>query len=162
MTRDDVIQKLTDEGFVLRYVDVAGYTIVEHRGEPVGMLYDTHVCIAKYYPSLNPDGVSTYYADAKKTIIMYSHSMSEVDMAIQWLLESPNRIDTEKRKKRIDTIRRYFDDRRSASLDDRRSASLDERRIPASPARPILSSYMGSARLYHPRHSTHTDEDSTT
>ena len=113
MTAEEVGKKLTDKGFVLRHIDVAGYTIVEHRGEPVGMLYDTYVSIAQYYPSLNPDGVSTYYADAKKTIIMYSHPMSEVDMAIQWLLESPNRIDTEKRKKRIDIIHRYFDERKS-------------------------------------------------
>lgn len=113
MTAEEVGKKLTDDGFTLRRIDVAGYTIVEHRGEPVGMIYDNYVSIAQYYPSLNPDGVSTYYADAKKTIIMFSHPMSEVDMAIQWLLESPDRIDTEKRKKRIDTIHRYFDERKS-------------------------------------------------
>lgn len=146
MTRDDVIQKLTDEGFTVKRSEITDKDIVEHRGEAVACIYDTHVCIAKYYPSLNPDGVSTHYSCADKFVIMYSHPISEVDMAIQWLLESPDRIDTEKRKKRIDAIRRYF----------------DERRIPTSPARLILSSYMGSARLCPPRHSTHADEDSTT
>lgn len=46
-------------------------------------------------------------------------------MAAIWenhaLLESPERIDRVKRKNRIDAIRRYFDDRRSASLYDRKS-----------------------------------------
>lgn len=154
MARDEAIQKLTDKGFTLTEAETGLFTRIEHRGETVGSLDSDSVRIAKHYPSLNPDGVSTYYADAKKTIVMYSQPMSDLDMAIQWLLESPERIDTEKRKKRIDAIRRYFD--------ERRSASLDERKIPTSPARPILSSYMGSARLYPPRHSTHADEDSTT
>lgn len=162
MTRDDVIQRLTDKGFTVKRTEIADEDIVEHRGETVACIYDTYVCIAKYYPSLNPDGVSTHYSDADKFVIMLSHPISEIDTAIAWLTESPERIDRVKRKKRIDAIRRYFDDRRSSSLDKRRSASLDEKRIPNSPARRILSSYMGSARLYPPRSSTHADEDSTT
>lgn len=111
MTPEEVRKRLADNGFT--FVDVAGYSIVQHRGEAVGMIYSDSVYLAQYYPSLNPDGVSTFYADAKKTILMFSHPLSELDMAIQWLLESPDRIDTEKRKKRIDTIHRYFDERKS-------------------------------------------------
>ena len=110
MKAEEVRKRLADNGFT--FTDVAGYSIVQHRGEAVGMIYSDSVYLAQYYPSLNPDGVSTYYADAKKTIIMFSHPMSEVDMAIQWLLESPNRIDSDKRKKRIDTIHRYFNERK--------------------------------------------------
>lgn len=113
MTRDDVIQKLTDEGFTVKRSEIADEDIVEHRGEQVACIYDNYVSIAKHYPSLNPDGVSTSYADADKFVIMLSHPISEVDTAIQWLLESPERIDRVKRKKRIDAIRRYFDERKS-------------------------------------------------
>ncbi len=122
MTREQVEKRLRDRGFILRVSsDASQSTTVMHRGEPVGDVYDNYVCIAKYYPSLNPDGVSTLYADAEKAVIMFSHPMSEVDLAISWLLESPSRIDTEKRKKRIDTIHRYFDVRRSTALDERKS-----------------------------------------
>lgn len=114
MTRDEVIEKLTDSGFsIIEKSSTYKYTVVEHRGEPVGSIYDDSVYLAQYYPSLNPDGVSTFYADAKKTIIMFSHQISELENAIQWLLDSPNRIDIEKRQRRIDTIHRYFDERRN-------------------------------------------------
>lgn len=111
MTAEEVRKKLEENGFT--FVDLAAYTVIEHRGEPVGSLYSDSVYLAQYYPSLNPDGVSTYYADAKKTIIMYSHSITELESAISWLLESPKRIETEKRKNRIDTIHRYFNERKS-------------------------------------------------
>ena len=161
MTLEEVEKKLIDKGFTVKRTeikitdeDIVEHR-VEHRGETVGVLYDTYVCIAKYYPSLNPNGVSTHYTDADKFVIMLSHPISEIDTAIQWLLESPERIDRVKRKNRIDAIRRYFDERRHPRSIDQRHTSK------TSPSRPILSSYMGSARLYPPRHSTYADEAST-
>lgn len=121
MTRDEVIEKLTDAGFTVKSTDITDEDIVIHRGGQVACIYDTYVCIANYYPSLNPDGKSASYADADKAVIMFSHPIEEVDTAIHWLLDSPDKIDREKRQKRIESIRRYFDERRSASLDERRS-----------------------------------------
>ena len=117
MTKESVMKKLSYKGFTLREVMAPDRKtvlsiVIEHRGEPVGTIHDDSVYIAQYYPSLNPDGTSSFYADAKKTIIMFSHPVSELDDAIRWLTESPDRIDTEKRQKRIDTIRRYYKERR--------------------------------------------------
>lgn len=86
MTRDEVIDMLTDKGFTVKRTEITDEDIVIHRGEQVACIYDNYVSIAKHYPSLNPDGVSTSYADADKFVIMFSHPISEVDTAIQWLL----------------------------------------------------------------------------
>lgn len=157
MTAEEVWKKLTDKGFTLRRIDVLGYTIVEHRGEQVACIYDNYVCIAKHYPSINSDGISTSYADADKFVIMFSHPISEVDTAIQWLLESPERIDRVKRKNRIDAIRRYFDERRSRVSSETRHSET-RHSSETAPLR-ILNSYMGYSSRHLSRISTPADDE---
>lgn len=110
MTRDYVCDKFISRGFNLREVKSPDYTVIEHNGEPVGCIYDDSVYVAQNYPSLN-HGTSQEYADTPKTIVMFTHPIKMVEQAIDFLLDSPSRIDKETREKRIKNIRKYFQER---------------------------------------------------
>ncbi len=111
MTKDEVRDMFISRGFNVREVRSPDYTVIEHNGEPVGCIYDDSVYVAQNYPSLNP-GTSQAYADTPKTIIMFTMAAGMVEQAIDFLLDSPSRIDKETREKRIKEIRKYFDDRK--------------------------------------------------
>lgn len=111
MTREKVRDLFIRKGFDLREVKSPDYTVVEHKGETVGVIYDDSVYVASNYPSLNP-GTSKAYADTPKTILMFTRPMTEVEKAIGFLLDSPKRIDRETRDKRVENIRKYFDTRK--------------------------------------------------
>ena len=113
MTREDVCDVFIRRGFNLREVKSPDYTVVERNGETVGVIYDDEVYIADNYPSLTP-GQSQSYADTPKTIIMFTKPMSEVEKAIEFLLDSPRRIDRETREERVKAVRKYFKERKDA------------------------------------------------
>lgn len=111
LTRDKVRDMFIRRGFNVREVRSPDYTVIEHNGEPVGCIYDDSVYVAQNYPSLNP-GTSQEYAYTPKTIIMFTMAAGMVEQAIDFLLDSPSRIDKEMRDKRKANIRKYFDDRK--------------------------------------------------
>lgn len=111
MVREDVRDLFIRRGFNLREVKSPDYTVVERNGETVGVIYDDEVYIADNYPSLTP-GQSQAYADTPKTIVMFTKPISEVEKAIDFLLDSPNRIDRETRDVRVAKIREYFNRRK--------------------------------------------------
>lgn len=110
MTRDEVRDMFIRRGFNLREVRSPDYTVVEHKGETVGVIYDDEVYIAENYPSLT-SGASQAYADTPKTILMFTRPMTELEKAIEFLLDSPRRIDRETREKRVENVRKYFKDK---------------------------------------------------
>lgn len=111
MVKEDVRDVFIRRGFNLREVKSPDYTVVERNGETVGCIYDEEVYIADNYPSLNP-GQWKGYADTPKTILSFTKPISEVEKAIEFLLDSPRRIDREMREKRITDIKKYFDTRK--------------------------------------------------
>jgi hypothetical protein len=110
MVRDEVRDLFIRKGFNLREVKSPDYTVVEHKGETVGCIYDDSVYVAQNYPSLNSNGDRSY-ANTKKTIVMFTLPMTEVEQAIEFLLDSPSRIDRETREQRAENVRKYFKDR---------------------------------------------------
>lgn len=108
MTREEVRDLFIRRGFNLREVRSPDYTVVEHKGETVGVIYDEEVYVVQNYPSLNSNQYRSY-ANTKKTIISFTKPISEVEKAIGFLLDSPSRIDRETRDKRVENVRKYFD-----------------------------------------------------
>lgn len=111
LTKEKVRDVFIGRGFNLREVKSPDYTVVEHKGETVACIYDEEVYIAQNYPSLNP-GQSQAYADTPKTIIRFISAMGMLEQAIDFLLDSPSRIDRETRDKRVENVRKYFDRRK--------------------------------------------------
>lgn len=115
MTREEVRDLFIRKGFNLREVKSPDYTVVEHKGETVGCIYDDSVYVVQNYPSLNSNEYRSY-ANTKKTIVMFTMPMSEVEKAIGFLLDSPSRIDRETRDKRVKNVRKYFRDREASEF----------------------------------------------
>ena len=111
VTKENVCDLFIRRGFNLREVRSPDYTVVEHKGETVGCIYDEEVYIARNYPSLNP-GQSQAYADTPKTTIPFISAMGKLEEAIDFLLDSPSRIDRETRDKKVENVRKYFDKRK--------------------------------------------------
>lgn len=111
MVREEVRDLFIRRGFNLREVRSPDYTVVEHKGETVGCIYDDSVYIAQNYPSLNPNEYRSY-ANTKKTTLSFTKTISEVEKAIGFLLDSPSRIDRETRDERVENVRKYFDRRK--------------------------------------------------
>lgn len=110
MVREEVRDLFIRRGFNLREVKSPDYTVVEHKGETVGCIYDDSVYIVQNYPSLNP-GQSQAYADTPKTTIQFISAMGKLEEAIDFLLDSPSRMDREAREERVENVRKYFQDR---------------------------------------------------
>lgn len=110
MTREEVRDLFIRKGFNLREVRSPDYTVVEHRGETVGCIYDDSVYVAQNYPSLDSNEYRSY-ENTKKTIVMFTLPMTELEKAIGFLLDSPRRLDRETRDKRVENIRKYFQDK---------------------------------------------------
>ena len=110
LTREKVRDVFIRRGFNLREVRSPDYTVVEHKGETVGIIYDEEVYIARNYPSLNL-GQSQAYADTPKTTITFISAMGMLEQAIDFLLDSPSRMDRETREKKVKAVRKYFQDR---------------------------------------------------
>lgn len=111
LTKEKVRDVFIRRGFNLREVKSPDYTVVEHKGETVGCIYDEEVYVVQNYPSLNP-GQSQAYADTPKNIISFISAMGKLEEAIDFLLDSPSRIDRETRDKRVENVRKYFDKRK--------------------------------------------------
>ena len=111
MVREEVRDLFIRRGFNLREVKSPDYTVVERNGETVGCIYDEEVYIARNYPSLNP-GQSQAYADTPKTTIPFISAMGMLEQAIDFLLDSPSRIDRETRDEKVENVRKYFDKRK--------------------------------------------------
>lgn len=111
MKKEEVRDLFILRGFNLREVRSPDYTVVEHKGETVGCIYDDSVYIAQNYPSLNSNEYRSY-ANTKKTILMFTMSMTDVEKAIEFLLDSPSRLDRERREEKVKAVRKYFDKRK--------------------------------------------------
>ena len=111
MVREEVRDLFIRRGFNLREVKSPDYTVVEHKGETVGCIYDDSVYVVQNYPSLNSNEYRSY-ANTKKTIVMFTMPMTEVEKAIGFLLDSPSRIDRETRDEKVKEVRKYFDTRK--------------------------------------------------
>ena len=109
MTREEVRDLLIRKGFNLREVMSPDYTVVEHKGEVVGFIYDDSVYVAKNYPSLNMGEKS--YLNTERTDVMFTSPIETLEDAIDFLLDSPRRLDREMRDKRVENVRKYFQDR---------------------------------------------------
>jgi hypothetical protein len=110
MTREEVRDLFIRKRFNLREVKSPDYTVVEHKDEVVGFIYDDSVYVAENYPSLNPPD-SQSYANTKRTIVMFTSPVKTLEDAIEFLLDSPSRIDRETREQRAENVRKYFKDR---------------------------------------------------
>ena len=85
------------------------YTVVEHRGETVACIYDEEVYIADNYPSLNMGEKS--YANTTRSNVKFTKDLKTLEDAIDFLLDSPRRLDRETRDKRVENVRKYFQER---------------------------------------------------
>lgn len=110
MVKEDVRDVFIRRGFNLREVKSPDYTVVEHKGETVGCIYDEEVYIVENYPSLNP-GQWNGYADTPKSILTFTSPIKMLEEAIDFLLDSPSRMDREAREERVENVRKYFQDR---------------------------------------------------
>ena len=110
MVKEEVRDLFIRRGFNLREVRSPDYTVVERNDETVGCIYDDSVYVANNYPSLNPSRWRTY-ANTQKTTITFISPMRLLEEAIDFLLDSPNRIDRETRDERVENVRKYFQDR---------------------------------------------------
>lgn len=115
MVKEEVRDLFISKGFSLREVKSPDYTVVEHKGETVGCIYDDSVYVVQNYPSLNSNEYRSY-ANTKKTIVMFTMPMTEVEKAIGFLLDSPSRLDRETREKRIADVRKYFKDKEASEF----------------------------------------------
>lgn len=115
MTEEEVRDMFIHRGFNLREVRSPDYTVVEHKGETVGCIYDDSVYVAQNYPSLNSNEYRSY-ANTKKTIVMFTMPMTELEKAIGFLLDSPSRLDRETRDKKAENVRKYFKNKREDGL----------------------------------------------
>lgn len=111
MTREEVRDLFIRRGFNLREVKSPDYTVVEHKGETVGCIYDDSVYVVQNYPSLNPSRWRTY-ANTQKTTITFISPMGLLEEAIDFLLDSPSRMDQEARDEKVENVRKYFDKRK--------------------------------------------------
>lgn len=111
MVKSEVCDLFIRKGFQLREVKSLDYTVAEHKGEVVACIYDDSVYVTQNYPSLNSNGYRSY-SNTKKTIVMYTRPMSEVEKAIGFLLDSPKRMDKELRDVKLFNIRKYFDEKK--------------------------------------------------
>lgn len=110
MVRGEVRDLFIRRGFNLREVKSPDYTVVEHKGEVVGCIYDEEVYVVQNYPSLNPSRWRTY-ANTQKTTITFTSPIKMLEEAIDFLFDSPRRIDRETREERVENVRKYFQDR---------------------------------------------------
>lgn len=106
--KEQIRHILQSRGLTLREVKSPDYTVIEHNGETVGIIYEDGVHIAQNYPSLNV-GKSKSYEDTPKTIVMNTRPTSMLEDAIDFLFDSPKRIDRELRVKRLENMKKYFD-----------------------------------------------------
>lgn len=106
--KEQIRHILQSRGLTLREVKSPDYTVIEHNGETVGIIYDDGVHIAQNYPSLNI-GQSKSYKDTPKTIVMNTRPTSMLEDAIDFLFDSPKRIDREMRVERVENMKKYFD-----------------------------------------------------
>ena len=111
LTKEKVRDVFIRRGFNLREVKSPDYTVVEHKGETVGCIYDDSVYVVQNYPSLNSNEYRSY-ANTKKTTILFISAMGKLEEAIDFLLDSPSRIDRETRDERVENVRKYFDTRK--------------------------------------------------
>jgi hypothetical protein len=111
MVKEEVRDVFIRRGFNLREVKSPDYTVVEHKGETVGCIYDDSVYVAENYPSLNPPD-SQSYANTKRTIVSFKKPLKMVEDAIEFLLDSPSRIDRETRDEKVENVRKYFEKRK--------------------------------------------------
>ena len=109
MTREEVRDLFIRKGFNLREVRSPDYTVVEHRGETVAFIYDEEVYIADNYPSLNMGEKS--YANTTRSNVKFTKDLKTLEDAIDFLLDSPRRLDRETRDKKVENIRKYFQDK---------------------------------------------------
>ena len=113
MTRTEIYDMLIRRGFKLRDVRAEDfeYTAIDHNGEQVGAIWEDSVNIAKNYPSLSPSRFGSY-ANTDQQSILFMSPMKMLEDAIDFLFDSPRRIDREMREKRIENVRKYFDTRK--------------------------------------------------
>lgn len=111
MTREEVRDMFIRKGFNLREVRSPDYTVVEHRGETVGTIWEDSVNISNNYPSLGPSRWGSY-ANTPDTCVVFTSPMKILEDAIDFLLDSPRRIDRETRDNRVENVRKYFNTRK--------------------------------------------------
>ena len=114
MVKSEVRDLFLRKGFHLREVKSPDYTVVEHRGEVVACIFDEEVYVTKNYPSINSNGYRSY-SNTPKTHIMFTSPMTEVEFAIEFLLDSPRRIDKQQRDVKLSNVRKYFDKKKEES-----------------------------------------------
>jgi hypothetical protein len=104
---------LISRGFHLRDVRAEDfeYTAIDHNGEQVGAIWEDSVNIAHNYPSINPSQPRTY-ANTDQQSILFMSPMKMLEDAIEFLLDSPSRLDREMRDQRVENVRKYFDTRK--------------------------------------------------
>ena len=115
MVKSEVCDLFIRRGFQLREVKSPDYTVAEHRGEVVGCIYDDSVYVTQNYPSLNSNGYRSY-SNTPKTIVMFTRPMTEVEKAIEFLLDSPSRIDKQERDVKLSNVRKYFQEREASAF----------------------------------------------
>ena len=107
MVKNEVRDLFIRKGFELREVKSPDYTVAERNGEVVACIYDDSVYVTQNYPSLNSNGYRSY-AGTPKTNILFTSPMKELEDAIEFLLDSPRRIDEQLRDVKLSNVRKYF------------------------------------------------------
>ena len=116
MVKSEVRDLFIGKGFQLREVKNPAYTVIERNGETVGCIYDGSVYVAQNYPSINIMNGYKSYQGTPKTRIMFTEEMKAVEEAIEFLLDSPRRIDGEMRDVKLSNVRKYFKEREAKRL----------------------------------------------
>jgi hypothetical protein len=124
MRREEIRDLFIRKGFNLREVSSQDYTLVERNGETVGCIYEDSVYVAHNYPSLNTRWRT--YANTQKTVVLFMRPMKMLEDAIEFLLDSPSRLDREMRDQRVENVRKYFEGRKNMMREiDRHIAILE-------------------------------------
>lgn len=92
------------------------YTKLYYNEERVGTVYADSVALSDCFPSLQDDTLQ-YYADTpKKMLSLDITSENELVKAIEYLLNSTQRYDEEKRQKRVDMMHAYFERKKTEKI----------------------------------------------
>lgn len=115
LTPEEAMKVLEAQGFEFEDHDVQNFPAIFLADERVGTMYDDEVYLANHMPSLF-DG---NYQSTSKTCIKFSESQEEekLQSAIDRLKYSLREYEKEKRKKRVERLREYFNQRNLTQID---------------------------------------------
>jgi len=124
---DWVIKYLKDRGFevVLNFTsDRVKHWVLKWQGEQVGSMFNDDIYLRKNLPSLLP------FVEGPTRILFDNEDADDVLRKVVYdLLDSPRRFDDNKRKERVDKVKKYFDERKCAKLREEQYMRIIEEKL---------------------------------